>query len=219
MTYTRTKICGITRPDDARAVADAGADAIGLVFYPPSPRAVTLSQAQQIVAALPPLVTVVALFVDESASEVGRLVAELPIDLLQFHGQESPGYCRQFGRPWMKALRVREGADITGASAAYAGARAVLLDTWQPGVPGGTGKTFDWQLARAEIPLPLVLAGGLNPHNVGAAVAQVGPAAVDVSGGVESSPGIKDAGLIQDFVAAVRRADTARGGVPTGTLP
>jgi phosphoribosylanthranilate isomerase len=205
--HTRIKICGITRPEDARSAADSGADAIGLVFYPGSRRAISVDRAAEIVASLPPFVTCVALFVDESAEQIGRTLARVPVDMIQFHGDESPAFCRQFGRPWIKALRVRPGLDIAALSARYGDARAILLDAWEEGVPGGTGKTFDWALAPAALNLPVVLAGGLNPTNVGAAVAMLRPDAVDVSGGVESSPGIKDAVKIADFVSAVRAAE------------
>lgn len=205
--YTRIKICGITRIEDARAAVAAGADAIGLVFYAPSPRAVSVEQAADIVAVVPPFVTVVALFVDEPASNITRILERVPIDLLQFHGDESPGFCQQFERPWIKALRMKPGTDLVVACQPFSSARGVLLDSWVEGVPGGTGLTFDWRLAATELPLPIVLAGGLNEHNVGEAIAELRPAAVDVSGGVEVSAGIKDTAGISRFVAAVRAAD------------
>jgi phosphoribosylanthranilate isomerase len=209
--YTRIKICGITRPEDAQSAAASGADAIGLVFYAASPRAVGIGQAAEIAAALPPFVTVVALFVDEPADEIERTLEGVPVDLIQFHGDESPEFCLRFQRPWVKALRVRPGVDIAAACAAYRGARGVLLDSWQENLPGGTGRTFDWALAPRDLPRPVVLAGGLNEQNVAAAIARVRPAAVDVSGGVETSPGIKDPAKIERFVAAVRAADQASG--------
>lgn len=207
MPHTRIKICGITSIADAGAAVDAGADAIGLVFYPGSPRAVTLAQAAQIARAVPPFVTLVALFVDEPAENIRRIVETLPINLIQFHGEETGEFCGQFQRPWIKALRVQPGIDLVAHCAQYGAARAILLDSWQQGVPGGTGRTFDWDLARARLPLPLVLAGGLDAGNVGAAISLLRPAAVDVSGGVEASPGRKDAGKIKRFIAAVRAAD------------
>jgi len=207
MPHTRIKICGITSIADAGAAVDAGADAIGLVFYPGSPRAVTLAQAAQIARAVPPFVTLVALFVDEPAENIRRIVETLPINLIQFHGEETGEFCGQFQRPWIKALRVQPGIDLVALCAQYGAARAILLDSWQQGVPGGTGRTFDWDLARARLPLPLVLAGGLDAGNVGAAISLLRPAAVDVSGGVEASPGRKDAGKIKRFIAAVRAAD------------
>lgn len=213
MTSTRIKICGITRPEDARAAADSGADAIGLVFYSQSARAVTVDQAAAITAVVPPFVSVVALFVDESAATIRTVLEAVPIDLIQFHGEEPAQFCEQFARPWIKALRVKPGIDLAGECAAYKKGRAVLLDSWQKGVPGGTGTTFDWNLATGTLPLPVVLAGGLHSDNVGVAIRALHPAAVDVSGGVESSPGIKDARLIEQFIAAVRTADQLGHGV------
>lgn len=207
MTRTRIKICGITRPEDAQAAIAAGADAIGLVFYPKSPRAVTPEQAARIAAAVPPFVSVVALFVDEPAEQVSRIITQVRPDMLQFHGEESPQYCQQFERPWIKALRVRPETNLAAACETYRESRGVLLDSWQEGVPGGTGRTFDWRLAAHALPLPVVLAGGLNAGNVGAAIGSLRPAAVDVSGGVEHSPGIKDAAGIRQFIAAVHTAD------------
>ena len=207
MARTRVKICGITTPDDALAAADAGADAIGLVFYPNSPRCVSTAAACDIVAAVPPFVTVVALFVDEPRDSIERTLSNVRIDLLQFHGDETPDECDGYHRPWLKAFRMRPELDLPAACRQYRGARAALLDTWQDGVPGGTGKTFDWALARRELALPVVLAGGLNAGNVGRAVRTVRPAAVDVSGGVESAPGVKDHDKIRRFISAVGDAD------------
>jgi phosphoribosylanthranilate isomerase len=207
VTQTRIKICGITTADDARAAVDHGADAIGLVFYARSPRSVTVQQAQQIVAAVPPFITVVALFVDEPADGISRILSSVPVDLVQFHGDETPAFCQQFGRPWIKALRVRPGVELEALCKDYQAGRGILLDSWQDGVPGGTGKSFDWDLAARTLPLPVVLAGGLNEDNVGEAMARLRPAAVDVSGGVERAPGVKDSGKIERFVAAVRAAD------------
>jgi phosphoribosylanthranilate isomerase len=207
LTPTRIKICGITRPEDALSAINSGADAIGLVFYAKSSRAVSVEQAREIASVVPPFVTLVSLFVDAPTASVEDVLAQLPVGLLQFHGDERPDYCASFDRPWIKALRVREGMDVAGASAAYASGSGILLDAWQEGVPGGTGKTFDWHLARQNDSLPLVLAGGLNPGNVGKAVTEVRPWAVDVSGGVESAPGIKDSEKIKQFIAAVRAAD------------
>lgn len=204
--YTRIKICGITRPEDARVAVESGADAIGLVFYAKSPRCVDAERAAQIVAVVPPFVTVVALFVDELAANIARILEHVPADLIQFHGDEDAAFCGQFGRPWIKALRVRAGMDLQQSCLDYEGARGILLDNWEAGVPGGTGRRFDWRLAESPLPLPVVLAGGLNDENVTEAIARVGPAAVDVSGGVELSPGIKDADRVRRFVAAVRAA-------------
>lgn len=204
MSVVRSKICGITRLEDGLAAVAAGADAIGLVFYAPSPRAVTIEQAQAIVAGLPPFVTTVGLFVDMPTREIETVLAAVPLDLLQFHGDESPADCEALRRPYIKALRVRAGDDVVAQVAAYPGARAVLLDTFVDGVPGGTGQAFDWSLVPAQLSKPVILAGGLTPGNVAAAIAQVRPYAVDVSGGVEASKGIKDAAKVKDFVRAVR---------------
>jgi phosphoribosylanthranilate isomerase len=195
----RVKICGLTRPEDARAAIQAGADAIGLVFYPPSPRHVTLEQAEAIADLIPPFVTLTGLFVNAEASEVERVLDRVPIDLLQFHGDELPETCEVFRRPYIKALRVRPGLDLKAAHQAYQRARGLLLDTYRPGVPGGTGDTFDWSLIPKALAGQIILAGGLNPDNVAAAVQQVRPYAVDVSGGVEASKGIKDADKIKAF--------------------
>ncbi|MFT4518579.1 MAG: phosphoribosylanthranilate isomerase [Halioglobus sp.] len=207
MVTTRIKICGITTPDDARTAVGCGADAIGLVFYSKSTRAVSLDQAKSIAAAVPPFVTVVALFVNETADNIAKVLAAVPIDLIQFHGDESGEFCRQFLRPWIKALRVQPDTNIEEECRQYEGARGVLLDSWQEGVPGGTGKRFDWSLADVALALPVVLAGGLDAANVGGAVAQLRPVGVDVSGGVESAPGVKDATKIAQFISAVRSAD------------
>jgi phosphoribosylanthranilate isomerase len=208
VTRTRIKICGITTADDARTAVASGADAIGLVFYPPSPRAVSVEQAAEIAAVVPPFVSVVALFVDEPAEVVTRILERVPVDLIQFHGRESASFCRQFGRPWIKALRVQPGMDLASMCRDFPGARGILLDSWQQGKPGGTGKVFDWELAAEEMALPVVLAGGLDESNVGAAIGRLRPFAVDVSGGVERAPGVKDATAIARFITAVRNADT-----------
>jgi phosphoribosylanthranilate isomerase len=204
---TRIKICGITRPEDALAAASSGADAIGLVFYADSPRAVTVQEAKDIAQVLPPFVTLVSLFVNAPAETISDVLSQVPVGLIQFHGDEDSRFCRGFGRPWIKALRVRDSMNVAKEAAALSGATGVLLDAWQEGVPGGTGRTFDWALANEQLPLPMVLAGGLDEVNVGDAIGGLRPWAVDVSGGVESSPGIKDAEKIQRFVAAVRAAD------------
>lgn len=212
MRRTRVKICGITRVEDALCAVDAGADAIGLVFYPPSPRAVTVEQAARICAVLPPLVTAVGLFVDAEPGRVREVLEQVPLALLQFHGGETAEYCAAFRRPYLKALRVRDDTDIEAALADYAQARGLLLDTYRPGVPGGTGEVFDWRRVPAAAAPRIVLAGGLNAANVGDAVARVRPFAVDVSGGVESAPGAKDPQRIEAFIAAVRRADQTEHG-------
>jgi len=199
---TRVKICGITRRQDAEFSVEMGADALGLVFYPPSPRAVTVAQAQEIITGLPPFISLVALFVDAEPEEVKACLAALPIGILQFHGDESAEYCEQFNHPYMKALRMREGMDLKAEVGRYASASAILVDSYQPGVPGGTGQVFDWSLI-TEINMPLVLAGGLDAHNVAQAIEQVQPYAVDVSGGVEQAKGIKDNMKISDFMQEV----------------
>lgn len=204
MPVVRSKICGITRVEDARVAVDAGADAIGLVFYAPSPRAVSVSQARQIIAALPPFITTVGLFVNATRCEIGEILDAVPLDALQFHGDETPDQCEGHGRPWYKALRVKPGDDIVAKAERYAGASAILLDTFVAGVPGGTGEVFDWSLVPAGLPKPVILAGGLNADNVQQAIAQVRPYAVDVSGGVEREKGIKDALAVRTFVERVR---------------
>ena len=219
MFRTRTKICGITRPEDALSAAQAGADAIGLVFHPPSPRAVSAGVAGQVCAQLPPFVTSVGLFVDLPAEQVRALLEQVPLDMLQFHGEETPGYCASFGRPWFKALAMREGLDPAREAQRYAeaGARGILLDAWVAGLPGGTGETFDWGRIPANLPCPLILAGGLTPDNAAEAVRQVRPWAVDVSGGVEARDasgqarkGVKSAEAINAFIEQVAAATTSR---------
>ena len=200
---TRVKICGITNRQDARDAVDVGADAIGLVFYPPSPRCVTLEQAQEIVADLPPFVTVVALFVNAERGEIAQVLAGCRIDLLQFHGQECPAYCAEHGRPYLKAVRMRAGVDLAAERARYAGASALLLDAYQPGVPGGTGEAFDWTRVPNVMAGQIVLAGGLTPENVADAVRRVRPYAVDVSGGVERDKGRKDRDKMAAFMRGV----------------
>lgn len=199
----RTKICGITRPEDAAAAARLGADAVGLVFYPQSKRAVTPAQAAQIVAALPPFVSAVALFVNESADNIRAVLRQVPIDTIQFHGDEDDAFCRQFARPYLKAVRVRHAEDIRTASSRFPNARAILFDAYHPQAYGGTGQSFDWTLLARYTGKPWILAGGLTPENAAAAVRISGAAAVDVSGGVESAAGIKDAAKIAAFLRSV----------------
>lgn len=207
---TRVKICGITRIEDALAAVDAGADAIGLVFYPPSPRAVSLEQGAAIAAAVPAFVSVTALMVDPSADQVVRIIEQVQPELLQFHGDESESYCASFKRPYIKALRVRPGLNLEQAVVHYPSARTVLLDAYRAGVPGGTGERFDWGLIPSSIAAKIILAGGLDAQNVARAVEQVAPWAVDVSGGVEARKGVKDHHLIRNFIAEVNRADRCR---------
>ncbi|WP_137983437.1 phosphoribosylanthranilate isomerase [Pseudomonas viridiflava] len=203
MSAVRSKICGITRIEDALAAAEAGADAIGLVFYPKSPRAVTVLQARAIIAALPPFITTVGLFVNASRCELNETLDAVALDMLQFHGDETPEECDGYHRPYIKALRVKAGDDISGVCRTYRNARGVLLDTYVEGVPGGTGETFDWALIPDDLDKPVILAGGLTSANVAQAIAQVRPYAVDVSGGVEKSKGIKDREKILAFMSAV----------------
>ena len=203
MSHIRIKICGITRVEDALAAARLGADAIGLVFYAPSPRAVAVDQAAAIVRALPPFVTTVGLFVNAGDAEVNAVLQRVPIDLLQFHGDESPDDCAGFPRPYIKALRMRAGLDLVAEMARFKSAQGILLDTYQPDAPGGTGQIFDWSDVPAGLKQPIILAGGLTPDNVAAAIDSVHPWAVDVSGGVESGKGIKDSGKMAAFVKAV----------------
>ena len=205
MSVVRSKICGITRIEDALIAAEAGADAIGLVFYAKSPRAVSIQQARDIVAALPAFVTTVGLFVNASREELSDVLAGVALDLLQFHGDETPAECECYQRPYIKALRVKSGDDIAQLAAPYAKARGILLDTYVPGIPGGTGAAFDWSLVPRDLPQPVILAGGLSADNVQAAIEKVRPYAVDVSGGVEADKGIKDAAKIRAFMQAVGR--------------
>lgn len=202
---TRVKICGITRPEDALTAVKAGADAIGLVFYGPSPRCVSLEQAQAIAQVIPPFVTITALFVDPTAEEVQKILDSVRIELIQFHGDENEHFCEQFNTPYIKAIRVRNTQDVVANSLRFPSALAFLLDSFKPGVPGGTGETFDWSLIPQESQKPIILAGGLTAENIATAIQQVSPFAVDVSGGVEATKGIKDASKIQEFMNEVYR--------------
>jgi phosphoribosylanthranilate isomerase len=201
----RIKICGLTRIEDLQAAVNAGADAIGLVFYPPSPRHVDLQTAAMLARAVPPFVTIVGLFVNADSQVVRETLAAVPIHLLQFHGDEDESYCRQFDRPYMKAARVKPGVDLVQYAATFPSAQAILLDAFVDGYGGG-GKVFDWSLVPTPLGKPIVLSGGLDAGNVGDAVRRVRPEAVDVSSGVEAAKGIKDAEKIKAFVAAVRAA-------------
>jgi phosphoribosylanthranilate isomerase len=209
MTRTRIKICGITREEDLAAAVAAGADALGFVFYPPSPRHVTPLRAAQLLAQVPAFVTRVGLFVNEPAEAVTAVLAQAPLDLLQFHGDEDAAYCAAFGKPWIKAARMKAGFDLLEYASAFAGAPGVcglLLDAHVEAYGGG-GKTFDWSLIPRSLPLPVILSGGLHPGNVVEAVRAVRPWAVDVSSGVEAERGIKDVRKINEFIAGVRDAD------------
>jgi phosphoribosylanthranilate isomerase len=205
---TRIKVCGITSVEDACVAVAAGADAIGLVFYAKSPRYVTPEQAAAIARAVGPFVTTVGLFVDAGRAEVEAVLAQVPLQLLQFHGNESAAFCASFQRPFIKALRMADGVDVAAVEAEFAaaGALGLLLDSYSPAAPGGTGETFGWERIPVERRLPLILAGGLSPDNVAAAVRYVRPYAVDVSSGVEIAPGRKDSAKITAFVQTVRGA-------------
>ena len=203
---TRIKICGITRPGDAVAAAQAGADAIGLVFYPPSPRFLSVERARDILAALPPFVQAVALFVNPDAAQVAQVIGRLHPAMLQFHGEETSEFCAQFGLPYLKACRVAPGVDLLKYLEPFSAASGWLLDAHVEEY-GGVGAGFDWSLVPARLDRPLVLSGGLTRENVGTAVRRVRPWAVDVSSGVESTKGIKDAAKIAAFIAEVRNAD------------
>jgi len=204
---SRVKICGITRLQDAQVAINAGASALGFVFYAPSVRYIEPAKAAEIVAALPPFITVTALFVNESAAAVNDIISIVQPDLLQFHGDESADYCEQFERPFIKALRVKPDLDLKAAIAGFDSARAVLLDTYVKGVPGGTGEAFNWQLIPAQIAPKIILAGGLDASNVASAIEQVRPFAVDVSGGIEASAGLKSAEKIAAFMSQVNKAN------------
>lgn len=211
MTIPRVKICGITRIEDGLAAANAGADAIGLVFYEPSPRYVTVARAAAICASLPPFVTTVGLFVNASQAAIEHVLSQVPLDLLQFHGDEPAQFCSRFSRPWIKAVRMKDDVDLYRCADEYRQAAGLLVDSYVPGVPGGTGETFNWGRLPKDLSLPVVLAGGLHPGNVADAVAQVRPWAVDVSGGVEQktvqgdrSGGIKDPAAIRAFIKSAK---------------
>jgi phosphoribosylanthranilate isomerase len=204
----RVKICGITRVEDAQAAAATGADAIGMVFYPKSPRCNSIPQAAKIARSLPPFVCRVGLFVNPSVEEVAAVLAAVPLEMLQFHGDEDPAFCKSFDRPWLKAARVAPGLDLVEYAARFAaaGASGLVLDACTADY-GGAGVSFDWSLIPRNLPLPLILAGGLNPDNVAQAIAKVAPSAVDVSSGVEGAgapKGIKDAALIASFIAQAK---------------
>ncbi len=206
MSRARIKICGITSVEDAHAVVDAGAEALGLVFYAASPRAVNIEQARAIALAAGPFTVVTGLFVDADPAFVNAVLRQVPLQLLQFHGDESPAYCESFARPYMKAIRMRPELDIAAAIAEHPTASGILLDAYRPGVPGGTGETFDWARVPRFSIKPLVLAGGLTPANITEAILTTQVYGVDVSGGVESAPGKKDHGKITSFINNARLA-------------
>ncbi|MCX4024859.1 phosphoribosylanthranilate isomerase [Endozoicomonas sp. SM1973] len=204
----RVKICGITRLVDAKAAVNAGADAIGLVFYEQSPRAVNIPQAAEIASSLSPFITTVGLFVNATTDYIQQVLTDVPLGLLQFHGDEPEVFCQQFNKPYIKALRVREGMDINRIIGQYKSAAGILLDSYRPGIPGGTGETFNWQCIPAHPSKPIILAGGLSANNVAMAIQQVRPFAVDVSGGVEQAKGIKDPAKINAFIREVASVST-----------
>jgi phosphoribosylanthranilate isomerase len=207
---TRVKICGITRVEDALAATAAGADAIGLIFAEASPRCVSADQARAIVAALPPFVTVVGLFVDAPAARIREVLGQVPLDLLQFHGRETPEDCRKFGRPYIKTIHIREDVDVAGTARRYPDAAGILFDAFHPQLAGGSGTRFDWTRVPRDLDRPVILAGGLTPENVAEAVRTVRPYAVDVSSGVESSKGIKDAASIAAFIRNAAAGSVSR---------
>jgi len=205
---TRIKVCGITRVEDARIAVELGADAIGLVFYAPSPRNVGLEQARAIIAAIPPFVTIVGLFVDPVPEQVESVLSRCSLGLLQFHGDEAPDICRGFGLPYIKAAQVKADADLVQYLSPYDAAQGWLLDAYHEQLYGGTGEPFDWKLIPRDLARPVILSGGLTPDNVGTAVRQVRPWAVDVSSGVEAAKGVKDAAKIAAFIAGVKNENT-----------
>ena len=204
---TAVKICGITRSEDALVAARHGANALGFVFYRPSPRYIDPAAAARIIDALPPFIVPVGLFVDASEEEVRSAVAVSGVQWLQFHGSETREFCAQFGLPYLKAVRVRPHVDLLQYARDFQGAKALLLDGFQEGLHGGTGAVFDWNIIPPALPLPIILSGGLTPDNVAAAVQRVKPCAVDVSSGVEARKGIKDPTRIAAFISGVRNAD------------
>ena len=191
--------------EDARSASYSGADALGLVFYEKSPRHVTLQRAMQLVAAIPPFVTVAGLFVNPSADEVRNVLSQVPLDVLQFHGEEEPEFCVQFGRPYLKAIRVKQGVNLVQCAARYQGAQGLLLDAFIEGTHGGTGESFDWELIPHDLSLPIILSGGLHAGNVAEAVRRVRPYALDVSSGVEAAKGIKDPAKVAAFINEVKK--------------
>ncbi len=205
MMRTRAKICGITSIKDALTAVTCGADAIGLVFYKPSPRYVSVALAKDIAEALPPFVSVVGLFVNASKNEVNAVLSNVNVDVLQFHGDESEAECMQYSLPYLKAIRVKQDTNLIQYAQTFSSAKALLLDTYSDNAVGGTGQVFDWSLIPQDFPMPIILAGGLTEHNIGKAVKQVQPYAVDVSGGVEKSKGIKDPKKVAAFISAINR--------------
>lgn len=215
---TRIKICGITRVEDVMDAVQNGANALGLVFYDKSPRYISIEQAVELTDVVFPFVTLVGLFVNASAESVREVLRAVPLDVLQFHGDEDPAFCEQFGRPYLKAIKVKAGVDLVQYAADYAGAQGLLLDAFVEGEHGGTGRSFDWTLIPGDLPLPVILSGGLHSGNVVEAIKKVRPYAVDVSSGVESSKGIKDAAKIAAFVSEVNKIDLQLSDVIKGVI-
>ena len=209
MSRTRIKICGIRERDHARVAAEAGADAIGLVFYKSSPRYIEPQAAAEIAQSLPPYVSAVGLFVNETRHEIIRILHTVQLQILQFQGDEPPEFCEQFGRPYVRAVRMEPGVDLLECAGRFKRAKALLLDAHVPGLPGGTGTKFDWSLVPRSPPIPLILSGGLDARNVGDAIREVRPWAVDVSSGVESGRGVKDPAKMVEFIRSVQREDAA----------
>jgi phosphoribosylanthranilate isomerase len=207
---TRVKICGLTREQDVRDAVELGADAIGLVFYAPSPRAVSLEAAIRLATAVPAFVTLVGLFVDAEPAAVRAVLRQVPLGALQFHGNEAPDYCASFERPWIKAIAMGNGVDALEQARRFSGAASLLLDTFDARLAGGTGRRFDWDEVPPDLAARVVLAGGLDASNVADAIARVRPHAVDVSGGVEAAKGIKDRTMISAFMQGVRHGDQSR---------
>jgi len=207
---TRIKICGIREAAHARVAAEAGADAIGLNFFRQSSRYIAPDSAARIAADLPPFVMAVGLFVNSAEGEVRGILEEVPLDLLQFHGDETPAFCESFGKPWIRVARMEAGIDLVECAHRFSRARALILDAHVPGQPGGTGKTFDWADIPRGLPIPLILSGGLTSSNVGQAVREVRPWAVDVSSGVEASRGVKDPRKIVEFIRSVQSEDAGQ---------
>ena len=203
MSRTQIKVCGITRIEDGKNAVQLGADAIGLNFFPPSPRAVDLVCAAEIAAAMPPFTKVVGLFVNASPETIEKTLDAVRLDLLQFHGDETPGDCEQYQIPYVKAVAMRPGVDAVAEAERFSSARAMLLDAWHQKLRGGSGMSFDWSLVPTDLDLPIILAGGLDATNVAQAIQQIRPFAVDVSGGVEASKGVKDKAKMAVFVEEV----------------
>ena len=207
---TRVKICGITRTEDALSAAAAGADALGFIFWPPSGRYIDPAQVPRVLEGVPPMLSSIGVVVDPSRDEMTQILHASRVDVIQFHGAEAREFCESFERPYIKSVRVRSAADIDAAANAHPHAAALLLDTYRKGLPGGTGAAFDWHLVPHALHQPVILAGGLSIENVRQAIAAVNPFAVDVSGGVEIEPGIKDPAKIFEFVKEVNGAGTSK---------